>query len=303
MKMPPADILKINTVEEFVTHFNYPACQHPLISINSLESVNANCSVPEKSIQLNLYCITLKQGVKGTAKYGWREYDFNKGLINFFAPGQLFSVDNTLEISNISGWILVFHPDFIRKHFLANKISRYDFFSYETNEALHMSDEERIIVEGALRSIQDEYNRMIDNHSQQIILSLLDVLLNYADRFYSRQFKTRHIVESDVLTKVESILNRHFKNDSNQLITVNDIASELSMSVHYLGDLLRNLTGMNTQQHIHQHLIEKAKSLLLTTNLSINEIAYTLGFDYPQYFNRLFKSKTGQTPLSFRNNN
>lgn len=166
-----------------------------------------------------------------------------------------------------------------------------------------MSDAERLMIEGIMEGIENEYKRNTDEHTQDIIVSQLDVLLNYSERFYTRQFRTRNSVESDVLTCFQSILRNHFENDKDKLITANDIASELAMSTHYLSDLLRNLTGLNTQQHIHAYLIEKAKGLLLNTNLSVNEIAFSLGFEYPQYFSRLFKSKTGQTPVEFRNMN
>lgn len=213
------------------------------------------------------------------------------------------SWSDSTDHTETTGWLIIFHPDFIRKYQLSNSIGKYKFFSYETNEALHLSDAERKIIEGIFENILIESNRALDSHSQDIIVSQLEVLLNYAERFYKRQFTTRNSVESDVITRVEAILHRNFEATQNNLITASDIASELSMSTHYLSELLRNLTGMSTQQHIHAYIIDKAKSLLKSTDLSVNEIAYRLGFEYPQYFNRLFKSKTGHTPVEFRNLN
>lgn len=300
--MKSNEIIKINTIEEYTALFGCPSANHPLISINRLTDVEDYVPIGSP-VQLNLYSITIKDGSTCNAKYGWRDYDFKKGAISFFAPGQIHTWDEKAENSGRWGWMLTFHPDFIRKYPLGTKIDKLMFFSYETNEALHMSDAERSMIEGIMESIENEYKRNIDEHTQDIIVSQLDVLLNYSERFYTRQFRTRNSVESDILTRFQSVLHNHFEKDKDKLITANDIASQLAMSTHYLSDLLRNLTGLNTQQHIHAYLIEKAKGLLLTTNLSVNEIAYALGFEYPQYFSRLFKSKTGQTPVEFRNIN
>lgn len=295
-------IIKINTVEEYTERFGCPSANHPLISICRL--ANVKDYVPISSpVLLNLYSITIKDGSTCNARYGWRDYDFKKGTISFFSSGQIHSWDKKAENGGRWGWMLAFHPDFIRKYPLGNKIGKLKFFSYETNEALHMSEVERSLIEGLMENMQNEYNRNIDEHSQDIIVSQLDLLLNYSERFYTRQFRTRNSVESDVLIRFQSILHKHFDKDNDKLIAANDIASELAMSTHYLSDLLRNLTGLNTQQHIHAYLIERAKTLLLTTDLSINEIAFSLGFDYPQYFSRLFKNKTGQAPIEFRNKN
>lgn len=296
------DIIKINTIEEYTIKFGCPPANHPLISICRLSDVKDYIPLG-KPVQLNLYSIVMKDGVNCTTKYGWREYDFTKGSMNFFAPGQIHSWDDKTENVGRWGWMLAFHPDFIRKYPLGMKIGKLKLFSYETSEALHMSDAERSMIEGIMQNIQNEDIRSIDEHSQDIIVSQLDVLLNYAERFYTRQFRTRNSVESDILTRFQEILHKYFESETDKLITASDIASELSMSTSYLSDLLRNLTGMNTQQHIHTYLIERAKGLLKTTDLSVSEIAYSLGFEYPQYFNRLFKSKTGQTPVEFRNMN
>jgi AraC-like DNA-binding protein len=300
--MESNEIIKINTVEEYTERLGCPPANHPLISINRLTDVKEYIPIG-KPVQLNLYSITIKDGSVCNAKYGWRDYDFKKGAISFFAPGQIHSWDEKTENSGRWGWMLAFHPDFIRKYPLGTKIGKLKFFSYDTNEALHMSDSERLMIEGIMESIESEYKRSIDEHSQDIIVSQLDVLLNYSERFYTRQFRTRDSVESDVLTRFQVILHNHFDNDKGGIITASDIASQLAMSTSYLSDLLRNLTGLNTQQHIHAYLIERAKGLLLNTNLSVNEIAFSLGFEYPQYFSRLFKSKTGQTPIEFRNMN
>lgn len=294
------DLIKINTIEEYTTTLGCPQANHPLISICRLSDVKDYIPLG-KPVQLNLYSIVMKDGANCTTKYGWREYDFTKGAINFFAPGQIHSWDEKTENVGRWGWMLALHPDFIRKYPLGMKISKLKLFSYETSEALHMSDAERSIIEGIMENIQNEDIRSIDEHSQDIIVSQLDVLLNYAERFYTRQFRTRNSVESDIQNRFQEILHKHFESETDKLITASDIASELSMSTSYLSDLLRNLTGMNTQQHIHLYLIERAKGLLKTTDLSVSEIAYSLGFEYPQYFNRLFKSKTGQTPVAFRN--
>ena len=300
-------IIKINTIEEFTERAGFPPSNHPLIAINRMTDVVRPISL-DKSVQLNLYSISMKDGSQCTLRYGWREYDFKRGVLNFFAPGQVKSWEKTEDEGVVEvgenpftwGWLLVFHPDFIRKYPLGRKVSKLKLFSYETNEALHMSDEERLIIEGIMKNIQNECKRSIDLHCQDIIVSQLDVLLNYAERFYTRQFITRNSIETDIMTRFQSILHKHFEMDKDKLITAKEIASELAMSTHYLSDMLRSLTGMNTQQHIHAYIIETAKSMLLTTSLSVNEIAYSLGFEYPQYFNRLFKSKTGQTPVEFR---
>lgn len=300
--METSEIIKINTIERYTQLLGCPPANHPLIAICRLEDVKDYTPIG-KPVQLNLYSIVMKDGTNCTSTYGWRDYDFTKGAINFFAPGQIHSWDVKAENSGRWGWMLTFHPDFIRKYPLGTKIGKLKFFSYETNEALHISDSERSMLEGIMQNIESEDKRSIDEHSQDIIVSQLDVLLNYAERFYTRQFRTRNSVESDILTRFQSILHKHFEDNKDRLITANDIASQLAMSTHYLSDLLRNITGMNTQQHIHAFLIERAKSLLLTTSLSINEIAFSLGFEYPHYFSRLFKSKTGQTPVEFRNMN
>lgn len=298
--METSQIIKINTIEEYTQLFGCPPANHPLISICRLADVKD--FVPfNKPVQLNLYSIVMKDGTNCTSKYGWREYDFTRGSMNFFASGQIHSWNEGKEQSDAWGWMLAFHPDFIRKYRLGTRINKLKFFSYETNEALHISDAERSLLEGIMQNIEDEDKRSIDAHSQDIIVSQLDVLLNYAERFYTRQFRTRNSVESDIVTRFQSVLQKHFEDNKDKLITAKDIASELVMSTHYLSDLLRNLTGMNTQQHIHAFLIERAKSLLSTTTLSVNEIAFSLGFEYPQYFSRLFKSKTGQSPVEFRN--
>ena len=301
--MKTKEIIKINTIEDYTEWIRCSPAEHPLITVNRMADTKDYVPLG-KPIQLNLYSIVMKDGSKCTSVYGWREYDFRQGLINFFAPGQIIYSDvKTEQTENVWGWMLVFHPDFIRKYPLSAKIGKLKFFSYETNEALHMSDAERSMIESIMESIEDEIKRNFDNHCQDIIVSHLEVLLNYAERFYSRQFRTRNSVETNVPTQVQSILHRYFDGDNEKIITPNEIASELSMSTHYLSDLLRNLTGMNTQQHIHAYIIEKAKNMLKITDLSVNEIAYSLGFEYPQYFNRLFKSKTGQTPVEFRNMN
>jgi len=300
--MKQKEIVKVRTIEEFTELFGIPSIGHPLINISCAESRKLDISL-NNTFRFNFYTISLKQKCNASSKYGWREYDFSKGLMNFFAPGQIHTIESNSDDTPEKGWVLVFHPDFIRKYPLGTKIGKLKFFSYEINEALHLSDAERSMVEGIMNNIQDECTQNIDEHSQDIIVSQLDVLLNYSERFYTRQFRTRGSVESDIVTRFQSLLREHFENDKERLITAGDIASQLAMSTHYLSDLLRNLTGQNTQQHIHAFLIERAKSLLLTTRLSVNEIAFSLGFDYPQYFSRLFKSKTGQTPLEFRNTN
>lgn len=300
--MSANEVVKINTVEEFTERYGIPSTGHPLLSISRIAGTNDK--VPKKqTIQVNLYSIVFKQGVTGMSVYGWRSYDFNKGLMNFFAPGQIVQWDESIDLSKSKGWMVVFHPAFIQKYPLGTKINRYKFFSYETREALHMSDAERVLVENIFENIEREANNNLDDHSQDIIVSQIDLLLNYAERFYKRQFRTRFSVESDIVTRFQLALQKHFDNEKNKLITAGDIAAELSMSTHYLSELLRNITGMSTQQHIHAYVIDKAKSLLLTTSLSISEIAYQLGFEYPGYFNRLFKNKTGHTPLEFRNMN
>ena len=281
---------------------NPPAPAHPLLTLIDLEQTrDLPPPVINTPVVQQLYSIWLKKDFKGRLHYGHQSYDFSEGVLGFVAPGQVFSVDDTLDVSALSGWMLVFHPDLLRKYPLAQKIAQYGFFSYAVHEALHLSADEEVILDRLLATMRAEYERPIDGFSQDVLVSQLDLLLSYANRFYHRQFVTRRSGENDLITRFELLLSDYFvQADERSLPTVQYFADALNVSPAYLSDMLRTLTGQTTQQHIHHALIERAKQLLLTTSLSVNETAFQLGFEYPQYFSRLFKSKTGMTPAAFR---
>jgi AraC family transcriptional activator of pobA len=300
MRTPAKDFRLLSSVSEFTQHFGFPAPTHPLLTVIDLEK-HRNPPLTTAPAVRETYIITLKKGLKGRIQYGHRAYDFNEGVLAFYAPGQLCESNNSVDISELTGWMLVFHPDLLHKYPLGKKIASYGFFSYQIHEALHLSAKEESMLDGLMDGIRREYEQSIDAFSQDVLVSQLEVLLNYANRFYHRQFLTRRPAEHDLLSRFEELLTNYFAQETEKpLPTVQYFADALHVSPAYLGDMLRTLTGQNTQQHIHQALIEKAKRLLLSTSLTINETAFQLGFEYPQYFTRLFKSKTGQTPAAFR---
>jgi AraC-like DNA-binding protein len=300
MKQPAQEFRVLNTVSDFTQHFGFPPPAHPLLAVIDLEKAR-ELTPPAGATLRQLYIISLKKNLKGLLRYGHRSYDFSQGVLAFYAPGQRCDASEPIDISEISGWMLVFAPDLLNKYPLGKKIAGYGFFSYQVNEALHLSDSEEKTLAALVDSIRREHEQTIDGFSHDVLVSQLELLLSYANRFYHRQFLTRRPATHDLLSRFEELLTAYFTHDGEQpLPTVQYFADELHVSPAYLSDLLRTLTGQNTQQHIHLCLIEKAKRLLLTTSLSINETAFQLGFEYPQYFNRLFKSKTGLTPAEFR---
>ncbi|WP_185288221.1 AraC family transcriptional regulator [Chryseobacterium lactis] len=292
--------LKISSLSEMHDLLQLPKPLHPLVSLVDNTKMAVSRDMLGKSFMLNFYKISYKYSKVGKMGYGRGYYDFNEGGMMFTSPGQILSTDENAEYS---GYTLLVHPDFIRSYPLAKNIKNFGFFSYDTNEALHLSDQEKTIVTGLLDSISNELNTAIDEVSQDVIISYIEVLLNYSNRFYKRQFITRKTVNSDLLTKMDGILEDYFNQQetlTKGLPTVEFLASALHLSPHYLSDMLRNLTGQNAQQHIHEKLIEKAKEYLTTTSFSVSEVAYALGFEHPQSFNKLFKKKTEETPLSYR---
>ncbi|RDC56310.1 AraC family transcriptional regulator [Pedobacter chinensis] len=292
----------INSISEQHRFLGLPKPKHPMISVFSLESIsNKELNLLEHFI-LNFYCIAIKKNFAGKIKYGQHYYDYDEGIMSFISPNQLLSHIQTDDVP-AAGICLVFHPDFLMGYDLAKKIKNYGFFSYELTEALHLSEQEETIVENILRNIETEYQSNIDNFSQDVIIAQIELLLQYSNRFYNRQFITRKPANEEILIRLENLLNNYF-NDEKMLVSglppVQQIAEQLNVSANYLSDMLRSITGQTTQQHIHSKLIEKAKELLTTTSLSVSEIAYQLGFEYPQSFNKLFKKKTNLTPIEFK---
>lgn len=291
----------IRSVSEFHRLLSLPEPRHPLVSvINLAESIFLEDDV-WKGFVNSFYCVALKREAKGKVRYGQQHYDYDKGVLSFTAPNQVQYLDlNNVECG--SGYLLIFHPDFLLGHPLANTINRYNFFSYAVNEALHLSAGEEDDLVALLNRIDKEC-RHIDKYTQEIILSQIELLLNYSNRFYERQFITRKNHNHQLLAKFERLVDEYFDGNTTTqsgLLTVQRIAELMNLSPNYLSDLLRMHTGQNTQQHIHQRLIEKAKEKLSTTNLSVSEIAYTLGFEHAQSFSTLFKKKTSLSPLEFR---
>jgi AraC-like DNA-binding protein len=258
-------------------------------------------------ITTDFYSIMFKNYCKNHIKYGRKTIDFQDGNLICIAPNQTIEIDNEIEErEDKMGWGLFFHPDLIRSTSLNEKIKDYGFFHYEVSEALHLSDKEKNILVECIQIIQTELQENIDVHSQYIIISTIELLLNYCSRFYGRQMITRSHTNKSIVTQIEAILSKYFaENTINEqgLPSVKYLAEHVHLSPSYLSDLLKKETGKNAQEHIHFYLIEEAKNYLLNTNKNINEIAHHLGFEYPQYFNKLFKQKTGQTPMEFRNLN
>jgi AraC family transcriptional regulator, transcriptional activator of pobA len=296
-------VYTFNTISEFHKMSGLPKPEHPLVSLVDYGLVEYQTDEKEISWVQNFYSIGLKRNIQGKFRYGQQQYDFDEGLISFVAPGQL--VQLTVEQPKVkpTGLLLFIHPDFIWNTSLAKSIKQYEFFGYAVNEALFLSEKEEAVITDILQNIQREYHSNIDKFSQNIIIAQIELLLSYCERFYQRQFITRKKNNHQILEKLENILNDCF--DSGNLIetglpTAQYIANLLNISPNYLGSLLKTLTGQTTQQHIHNKLIERAKETLSTTNLSVSEIAYALGFEHPQSFSKLFKSKTNLSPLAFR---
>jgi AraC family transcriptional activator of pobA len=292
----------INSISELHRLLELPKPSHPLISVINLAEIKCHFDENIKSVIYNFYSICIKKDFKGKLKYGQNYYDFDEGVMTFFSLGQVISTVVTDDLA-VSGIWLVIHPDFIQNYPLAKNIKDYGYFTYAVNEALHLSDKEEAMVTSIFQNIEQEYLSVIDTFSQDVIISHIELLLNYSNRFYNRQFITRKNANNDLLVKLEAILSEYFNSEEVQemgLPTVQYISEKLNVSPNYLSDMLRTLTGQSTQQHIHNKLIEKAKEVLSTTSLSVSEIAYQLGFEYPQSFNKLFKSKTQVSPLEFR---
>jgi AraC-like DNA-binding protein len=292
----------IKSISELHQLFALPKPDHPLVSIIDFRLLSYSHSDVWKHFTNDFYCIVIKNGSNGTLKYGQSDYDFNEGMMTFTKPGQVFSVRPVNE-NPVIGYMLVFKSDLIRSYPLGKNINNYGYFSYALAEALHLSEKEDAIISSLLKQMQQELKNNIDNYSQDVIVSHLELLLNYSNRFYNRQFITRKAVNHDLLSRLEQILEAYFNKDApfnKGLPSVQFIASQLNLSPNYLSDLLRNITGQSAKEYIQQHLIEKAKQLLSTSGMTVSEIAYQLGFEYSQSFSKLFKKVTHQTPLKFR---
>ena len=302
--MSNKQVHRIKTISEFHRLRGLPKPEHPLISVIDYASIRHSPEDNQISWVLDYYSISLKRNFNAKIKYGQQEYDFDEGVMFFISPGQVFGIEvNKDPALKRSGWMLLVHPDFLWNTPLAKTIKQYEYFDYSVNEALFLSEKEETTIISIMQNVQQEYHSNIDKFSQDIIIAQLELLLNYADRFYHRQFITRKITNNKILNRLEEILAEYFNSDDftkKGLPTVQYVAETLNISPNYLSAMLKVLTGRSTQQHIHDKLIEKAKEKLSTTGLSVSEIAYELGFEHPQSFSKLFKTKTNLSPLAFR---
>ena len=292
------------TITEFHRFRQLPKPEHPLISVINVETVRQLLSEEPINLVFDFYFIALKRISNSKVKYGQQQYDFDEGILSFMSPNQVFSIalDKDEELKQ-SGWVLLIHPDFLWNTALAKTIRKYDFWGYSVNEALFLSEKEEATIKNIIQNIQQEYHSNIDKFSKQIIISQIETLLNYAERFYNRQFITREKGNHQILDRLENLLAEYFISDilcKNGLPTVQFISEKLNISPNYLRGTLKTLTGQNTQQHIHNKLIELAKEKLSTTDLSVSEIAYELGFEHSQSFSKIFKIKTDLSPMKFR---
>ncbi|AUD02079.1 helix-turn-helix domain-containing protein [Spirosoma pollinicola] len=289
------------SISEMQRAFGLPQPLHPLISLLDYSKVQITSEMLAATFAMGFYNITYNESAGCRMRYGHTTYDFNEGGMFFTSPGQPLAGFQSPDSS--SGFTLLVHPDFLRHYPLDATIKTYGFFSYSVAESLHLSEKEKTIITAIAKNLGDELETAIDTISQDILITQVELLLNYSHRFYKRQFITRKTVHNALLEKLDLLLHTYLNDETalmNGLPTVQFLADKLNVSPRYLGDMLRTLTGHNTQQHIHYNLIEKAKEILTISDLTVGEIAYQLGFEHPQSFSKLFKSKTNMTPLEFR---
>lgn len=299
-------LFRFSSITEYHRAAGLPKPAHPLISVVHMEDVTRPIAEIPFSLIFDFYSISLKKMEHAKFKYGQQAGDFDEGVLFFMAPSQVFGVDLAIDIKEArkpEGWMILIHPDFLWNTPLAKIIKQYEFFSYSVNEALYLSDREETMLNAITSQIEQEYNANIDRFSQNVIIAQLELLLTYSERFYQRQFITRKMASHELLSRLEDYLSSYFNSDAlarQGLPSVTHIAEKLNISPGYLSGLLKSLTGQSTQQHLHNKLIELAKEKLSTTNLTVSEIAYELGFEHLQSFSKLFKTKTNLSPLAFR---
>lgn len=295
-------IVHLSDISE-INRFVKSSTRHPLVSIVDFSKADEYIEEGTR-ISADFYSIMFKNYCTNQLKYGRQSLDFQDGNLICIAPRQILTMDTEIEMKeDRTGWGLFFHPDLLRGTSLANKMSEYSFFSYDVTEALHLSDKEKSILLDCINKIEYELDQNIDTHSQKLIVSNIELLLNYCSRFYGRQFITRKNSNSNIIAQVENVLKEYFNSArvrEQSLPTVKYLSERVNLSAGYLSDLLKKETGMTAQDHIHYYLIEEAKNILLNSDQSVSEIAYSLGFEYPQYFSKLFKQKTGKTPGEYR---
>jgi AraC-like DNA-binding protein len=296
------EIIKLDSITQFNTLRGIETL-HPLVSVIDFSKMKL---ISEAKAHYGFYCVFLKEVKCGDMKYGCNYYDYQEGTLVFIAPGQVVGIGNAPGSPKPKGWGLLFHPDLIKGTSLGHNIKDYTFFSYEANEALHLSEKERQIITDCLNKIDYELHQSIDKHSKKLIANNIELFLNYCLRFYDRQFITRSSVNKDILVKFERLLDNYFNSEMPQtlgLLTVKYCAENIHLSANYLGDLIKKETGKSPQEHIQLKLMDMAKERIFDTSKSVSEIAYGLGFKHPQHFSRMFKNETGQTPNEYRSLN
>jgi len=295
---------RFHTLSDLHTYYGLPGPEHPMISLIDYSKVKYPDNTDSLKWLQDFYMFALKRNVQAKFNYGQQAYDFDSGVLSFFAPQQLLQVQIKPDITvSQTGWLLLVHPDLLWNTPLAAQIKNYEFFQYKVNEALFLSEKEEAVITEIFQKIEKEYQSNMDRFSQSLIINQLEYLLIYADRFYHRQFLTRKITNHQILNKLEVLLQEYFAEDTlinKGLPSVQQVADDLNISANYLSTLLKVLTGQSTQQFIHEKVIEKAKEKLSATDLSVSEIAYSLGFEHSQSFSKLFKAKTALTPMEFR---
>ncbi len=296
-------ILTIDTITQMHELSGYAKPTHPLVTLLDVKKIKPLEEMKDVKVRLGFYCISMKSGVEEGMVYGRQYYDFQEGSLVFMEPNQVATFDIAAPGDQAEGWMLCFHPEFIRGSHLADKMGKYHFFSYQANEALHVSDKEKQTLNNIVASIQEEISQNIDGYTRTLIHNNLELILNYSDRFYGRQFLTRASENNDVITKFESLLKERFdltRLEEEGIPSVKDLATSLGYSPYYLSDLLKKETGKSTQEYIQEQVLQRAKDLLLSTNEAVGQIGYQLGFEYPAHFSKFFKKKTGMTPSQFR---
>ena len=289
------------SISALMRRMDQPKPLHPLVAMINYNDVKVALTDAGNKFSLDFYKISFKTSFNGKVKYGHGYYDFEEGGLAFLAPNQIVTMSD--DANDYEGYSLFFHPDLIRNYQLGNTIQNYGFFSYSISEALHLSEKEKIDISLLFQAISKELDNNIDHFSQDVLVSQIELLLNYSNRFYNRQFITRKSIHNDLIGRMNIFLSDRFDQQKTSLTglpSVQEVSDHLHVSPRYLTDMLKSLTGQSAQQHIHNQLVERAKNRLTNTTLTIAEIAYNLGFEHPQSFNKLFKQKTNISPLEFR---